>query len=506
MAKDLLKSLAELENMLHSMEKEEGTKAILENLSVDENALNEDTNVVRMGSYVRVSEDCMHAWVYLNAPVEGVKDYTRWEIVQFLRENGVVSGFIQEKIAAIVDDHIYDEEVHIAVGKLPMEGKEGFYEYFFDTSDKRKPAIRDDGTVDYTSVYQLSNVRKGDVVAVYHPAVQSVDGFDVLGKTIPAKPVRELPPLRGRGAENHENPNVYVATADGKIDFVDGRIDIKNIHEISGDVDLTVGKVEFFGDVHITGNVGAGVLIRAGRNVVVNGFVEGATIYAGGDVVLTRGINGGNGGKIVAKGSISAEFIENTTVDAGGMIRSNSFINSQVYSADFVCAEGKKGIILGGKVRGLLGVKAENVGNEHELKTAVSSGYSTSDYEHYLNLVSGEKEMQEKLTDVLQQMTDILKLVKNGREKIEHVEMKLSSLNEKKDKYFNELENIRFEKEELGAVIEKGRGSYILISDKICRGTMISIEGARFVVKDTTRFVKYSKEGGAVIGHVVAIN
>lgn len=504
MAEELIKSLAKLDDMIKDMSKE---NAVVPHEEPSGENAQENNFCIKNGAYVRVADDAMVAWIYLNPPKEGEAFYSRSDIVQFINENNVVAGLHESNISAIAKKHVYEREIVIAKGIEPIEGQNGYFEFFFDTSDKRKPQVREDGTVDYSSMSSLSNVEEGDKVAVYHPAVVSQNGCDVFGREIQAKASRDLQGLRGRGIANDKDPNVYYATAAGKIDYKDGHIDIKNVHDINGDVDLVTGKVEFFGDIHITGNVGAGVIIRASRNVVVDGVVEAATIFAGGDVVIGRGIQGGQKGHVTAKGNVCAEFIEHATIEAGGNVRSNSFINANVYAAGNVLAEGKNGLILGGSVRGLLGVSAIVIGNEAETKTQVSSGYSISDYEKYLETLKIESELKKDLSDVVEKMTELVKKKALGREgNTEFIDKQLMSLNEKKDEYFNKLDNIRNEKEMITQILEKGKGSCILANDKIYRGVTICVEGTLMPIPENTCFMRYKNEAGRIVPSVIVVN
>lgn len=508
MAEDLMKALSNLEEMLKEIPQDQLIKPHLEegevNSEVEAPKEEENNHCIKNGSYVRVEDDCMKAWIYLNPPKQGEDYYSRDLIMQFLAEYGVVAGFHTSNIAAIAKKHVYEREILVAKGKEAVRGEPGFYEFFFDTGDKRHPLIREDGTVDYSSMSSLSNVEEGQLIARYHHSVKSEDGYDVLGKAIASKPAKDLLPLRGKGFSNAKNPDEYYATISGKIEYKNGHIDIKDVHEIRGDVDMITGKVEFFGDIHIQGNVGTGVVIRSSRNVTVDGVVEAATIYAGGDVVLKRGIQGAQKAHIVARGTVCAEFIEHTKVEAGDDIRANSFLNSDVYSAGKIKAEGKQGIILGGHVRGLLGVSAQNIGNDAETKTAVSCGYSAEDYAHYVDAFQRETEAQKLLSDTVEKMTELLKIRRLGKDVIpEKTDRDIAFLNEKKDEYFEALDKARTEKEELTKIIEKGKGSVILANDKIFRGVTICVEGNVYKVERNTSFMKYHNEAGKIVQSVI---
>ena len=60
-----------------------------------------------------------------------------------------------------------------------------------------------------------------------------------------------------------EDGNTYYAAIDGKVEYCNYDLRIVNVLDISGDVDLNIGNIDFNGDVNITGNVITGVTIRA---------------------------------------------------------------------------------------------------------------------------------------------------------------------------------------------------------------------------------------------------
>lgn len=520
MARDLVATLAGLDDILKDITEDPKPSPIVNQLEDEaankengaEVAATEETGTasaeplpaIGNGAYVRVGEDGMQAWLYLNPPKEGEKYYTKNEIMTFLEENKVLAGYHTSNIAAIAKKHVYGREILVAKGKAADPGENGYYEYFFDTDNHKKPTIREDGTVDYSSMSRLTNVKAGSVIAKYHPSVPNEDGYDVYGKVIPSKPPKDLLPLKGRDISNEKDPTVYVAKISGKIELRQNSIDIKNVHEVVGDVDLITGKVEFFGDIHIKGNVGAGVVIRASRNVTVDGVVESATIYAGGDVVIAKGIQGGQKGLVVAKGDVCADFIELTTVEAGGNIRSNTFVNAIAYAEGQIIADGKMGVILGGEVRGLKGVTAMVMGNESETKTLISSGYSSDDYSKYVDINQRETQVQKSLSDAVEQMTEVLKNKRLGRDKnSEATDRLLLALNEKKDELFEQLDRVRTEKEKLNEIIERGKGSVIVCNGKVFRGVTICVEGTMFIVRENTSYMRYKNESGKIVSSVL---
>lgn len=460
-----------------------------------------ETNLTE-GTYLRVEDDEMTAWLYLTPPAEG-QVYSKRELESYLEQHGVIKGYHSSNLSAMVKKKVYEREILVAKGQEAVPGQDGYFEYLFSPEEHMGPTIREDGTVDYSSMSALQNVHKGDKVAIYHYAVPGVDGYTVQGNVLKAAAARDLPPMRGKGI-TREN-GVYYAQNDGKIEVKDGKIDIQNVHEIMGDVDAIIGKIEFFGDVIINGNVEGGVTIRAGRNIEIHGTTGGAALFAGGDVLLSRGIQGG--GKISARGNVFAEFIENTTVEAGGIVQSNVILNSKVSAKDKVITNGKKGAIIGGQIHALKSIEAMTAGNDVEVKTILHCGYQPESFDMLLENRRKEAEIKEKLAKLVDAMTEALREKRRrGANTAMTTEANLSEWNRLKDEYFAELDKIGKEREELETTMEEGRESYIKVDGNLYRNVVISINAERMIMDRNTCFMKYTADKGVIEGTVIIHN
>ena len=446
-------------------------------------------DLLASGTYLRVEKDAMVAWLYLTPPEEG-QHYSKTDLVRFLQHRGINSGFHSSNLSAMIIKRVYNREILVAQGRETADGENGYYEYLFDTTPIA-PEIREDGTVDYTNMSALPNVHEGDKVAIYHPAVPGVDGYTVYGAVVKARPGKELPPARGKGILRENNE--YFAQTDGKIEAKGGKIEIQKVHEIRGDVTLIIGKVEFFGDVIVHGNVESGVTINAGRNIEVHGTTGNAILYAGGDVILRRGIQGG--GKISAKGNVYADFIENTMVEAGGVIQSNTILNAQIHAEDRVITTGRKGCIIGGYAHGRLGIQAMTAGSDAEVRTILHCGYGPEDYETLLDLMHQETDMKEKLEEMTEGMSkafygDYMRGPGKGMSPAEWKQMK--------DMYLKQLEGISMERERLEEIVEESKGACISVGGDVHRNVIISVNAEQMIVNKEARSIRYSAERGVI--------
>jgi len=470
-------------------------------VAVEEDVPVIETNLAE-GTYLRVTEDEMAAWLYLAPPDDG-QTYTKRDLENYLEAQGVIRGYHSSNLSAMIKKKVYDREILVARGAEIKPGTDGYFEYLFSPEEHCGPKVMEDGSVDYSSMSALQNVHKGDKVAIYHYAVQGENGYTVRGDEMKAPSVRDLPPMRGKGI-TREN-GIYYANSDGKIEVKDGKIDIQNVHEIMGDVDAIIGKVEFFGDIIINGNVEGGIVIRAGRNIEVHGTTGAATLFAGGDVMLTRGIQGG--GRISARGNVFAEFIENTTVDAGGLVQANVILNAKVTAKDKVITTGKRGAIIGGYTHALKSIEAMTAGNDVELKTILHCGYEPEAFDKLLEARRKEAEIKEKLSKLVDTMTEALREKRSrGANTARSTEASLIEWNRLKDQYFVELDKVGHEREELEATMEVGKDSFIKVDGNVYRNVVISINAEQMTLNRNTCYMKYSAEKGVIEGTVIVHN
>ncbi|MCM1386743.1 MAG: FapA family protein [Bacillus sp. (in: Bacteria)] len=464
----------------------------------------EEEGLLAKGSYLKVDEDEMAAWLYLMPP-EPEMEYRKQDLIDYLSQNGVVEGLHQSNLSAIIKKKVYNREILVARGREIQDGADGYFEYLFTPEEYGVPKIREDGSVDYTNINALQNVRAGEKVALYHPAIQSVDGVTVLGNVMQGKLYRDLPPMRGKGIRREDES--YYAQSDGKIEVKDGKIDIQNVHEIMGDVDMIIGKVEFFGDIIINGNVEEGVTIRAGRNIEIHGSTSMANLYAGGDIILSRGIQGGNKAKVSARGSVYAEFIEHTNIEAGGIVQANIIMNSNILAKDKVVATGKKGAIIGGYVNALKGVEASNAGNVAEIKTIIHCGYEAQTHEQLLAIKRQETDIKAKIAELVDTMTEALREKRmRGAQTSEETEKKILGWNKMKDQYFQQLDKVESERKSLEEMVEQSKGSEIKIDGNIYRGVVICVNAEQMMIERNTCYMKYNADKGVIEGSVIIHN
>lgn len=463
--------------------------------------------MVNVKSYVRITDDKTEAWLYLCAPDEGTV-YEKSEIIRYLQLNNVVAGINESHVAAMCKKQIYEREVKIASSVKGDPGREGYYEFFFNT-EKPKPKINKDGTVDYRSMSLVQNVTEGDLLAVYHPSVQGTAGRDVTGAFEKVNcSYRELRPLAGKGIKAGENPNEYYATMSGKIEYTkeSNKLSVVEVYEVQGGCDYANNSlVEFNGDVIIHGNIEAGVTIRAGKSLTVDGVVEAANISAGGDVCLKRGMQGSGKGMINAGGNVFTEFLEYTRVKAEGSVQSNVILNSKVDSGNTITLTGKKGLIAGGNVHAMLGVSCQNMGNASEIKTCVHVGVLPEIIQKRTDVSKEYARLNVELDEIVVGMAKILRVRQQTGELSEQLQAHLLTLKKKKDDIYQKCMEVKKEVDRFDALVAKAREAKIRISGNIYKGAVVSIDDRQMPIQKDTSFMEYSSQNGVIVGTVIVI-
>lgn len=317
-----------------------------------------------------VSADKMEAFILVAEKGTRIR---KDRLLRSLEEKGVKTGIDYAILERLEKQGTDSNMVILATGRRPQTGADGWYEFFFDINMKKEPKLLEDGSVDYQNIKWFELVRKGDVVAEYHEPEMGNPGLNILGDEVPAKKGRELRQLTCKGVTLEPDKKTYIAAMDGKIEYKEGGLEVTNIL-VQDSVTQATGNVEFNGSVYVRGEVGDGAIIRAEKDILVDGFVEGAVLEAGGDIILRKGNNGDGRGRLKAGGSIMGRFFERANVKAGKHINANYCLNSELWADGRIEIAGKNGSLAGGSAYAAQGINAFNIGNAAGIRTGISVG------------------------------------------------------------------------------------------------------------------------------------
>lgn len=446
---------------------------------------------------VEISNDKFKAYISL-IPALGGKDLSVDDIFRILKENNVVYGIDKKRVADLVINSKEAEHLLIAKGTPPVDGNDAQFNYFFEKEKTSVGTKREDGSIDYYDLGNITNVNQGEVLVTKDDPVPGKPGKTVTGEVInPPEPKdKELP--GGKNVERKDDKTL-VSTINGQVILDGKRIKVLPIYEVYGDVDLSTGNIDFVGNVIVKGNVTEGFKIKASGNVEVKGHVFAADIEAGGVVLINKGYVGKNKYHIHAQGNVQSKYVENGIIKSEkDVIVSDAIMHSDITAGSKVEATKNKGLIVGGVIRAGNLIEANLIGSHLATSTKLEVGIDPE-------IKNKSKGIEEELKkdkinlDKTLKAVDILRKLKSQRGKLPEekklmlfrLESTATKLQEVIDKKKMDLKNLneKFESE------EKGR---INICQKVYPGVKMLIGNSAYNVYNTMNRTSFIEDEGEV--------
>lgn len=437
---------------------------------------------------VELSADQMQAYLTLLPPDIGGKKLSREDAKAVLEQKYHVSyGVDEDKLNEIFDRKLYDEKFLIATGREPERGEDGSLEYYFNHKNSGGKITYDEkGRADFKNMLTFEKVTDGQILVKRILATYGMEGTDVCGKNLPAVKGKEaVLPKVGKNVRISKDKTEIFSAIDGEVTIRGGRITVLPNVTIEGDVDMSVGNIEFDGDIVIKGNVNQGFMIKSSGDIIVHGFVEAATLESGGNIIAKGGIKGADRGEATAKGNISALFIERMKITAEGNVTAGTIVNSTVVSEGYVDVSGGRGRLIGGKVSAGKYVVAKRIGSDAGIQTEIHIGM----------LAQKRRRLEEVEPEINALSTNIgrMNLALNnqnsniaGKARLELV-ISLSKMKEEKKR-------LEQEKAELEELIKEAKDGNVHVLERIYKGVKIFFGKICYIVPYDNEYVTYYKD------------
>ena len=431
-------------------------------------------------TYLNFEEGNMMCFLTLPQRMDG-KKYTEDIIYKFLKRAKVVYGLDREAIKKIAEEGKPVVRSLIASGMEVVHGRNGYYEYFFDTSQEMEPEVLRDGTADLDKMKCLQQVKVGDRIALYHRATKGTNGYDVFGNFIKAVPGKEIPILKGTGFMIMSDRVSYVATYTGAIRMVDGKVEITKLMVVQ-EVRITDKKIKYDGTVFVVGDVFSGSIIEATGDVIIGGHLESSEVTSGGEVIVKGGVTCPIRGGINAKGDVCAKYFEGATI-VGENISANYFINCKVEARGYVKTYGRVGMIYGGSINSIYGIEAASVGNKSGARTIINLGVNSNILSKYNNAQKSLVREEEQLA-TLNTEKERLKEVGAGNRELMQWKVKINAAVASKEIRIKEL---KAEIAGLDEEINKSNGASAVITEMAYANTIFVISGVIYRLESDRR-------------------
>lgn len=422
---------------------------------------------------VSVVTNGSEAYVTAEPPVNGGAEITAGAIMRQLAESGVTYGIDEEAVNRIADKKLYGDRTLVAVWKPPVNGVDGTITYHYTKKVEIAPVENEHGFVDYKNLGLVRTVHKGDIIAdITHPT-EGEPGTDVRGKTLRQVIGKKAAYTVGTNTELTEDGTQIIASIDGNINFKSNAFVVDNVVTIAGDVDASVGNINFVGDVVVKGEVMEGFKISSNANIIVAGNVNGASLEADGDVIIKKGcINS----KVVAHGSVTSNFCERSDIKCDGTLTSANFVICDVYCGE-LCIKGNAGGLMGGKYTSLSSVELPNIGTKNYTPTMLTIGDNALLAEERDSLMMEIEKNQKNIKDVTLIINFLNEKKKEQRSLPEDKEKILGNACRQKILLGVEVNNLKKRVEEINVTLASRQ--YLTVS---CRGYMYP--GVKIVIND----------------------
>ena len=464
-------------------------KDMLNDKSGDPNdeGIHEDAIIINGEDYlIHITDTRTEALITLYRP------FSLEELHTLLEENGIVYGIREETLEIIARGGQNYAEILIASGTAAKSGRDGYFEYHFNSEPQRKPIILPDGTVDYNVLGEIELVTDGQHLATYHSALPGEAGTDVLGNPIEAYNGKELPPLKCKRCAPDETGFEYYAGAEGNVTVEDGNLTVTPLFVIKGNLDANTGDVDFHGDVLVQGNVSAGVTVKTTGDITINGHVETASLFAGNDVILRNGMQGSGSGIIHAGGNVVARFLEQIQVFAGKEINVGALLNCEVEAGRNVIVSGNRGTIIGGSVKAVEQITSASIGNRAAVKTRLVIGLDFDFRNRMEDIDCKIGNYQEKIEDAAKELESIAEQLKTKSSDLGLIQQKTEQTR-KKINYQLKLKEITMERERLIDIYQRSASGKIIVSGTANVGCVVIINGLQQTLQSEFRNVTFKR-------------
>ncbi len=458
----------------------------------------------QLDSYMRIqtSADKLSAFLTFSR-MDDDFSCTSKELEIYARSKGVTFGLDSAVLEQIALNPLayYKEQTIIAKGSVPAPGKDGYVKLVYDMSGENKqPTELDDGTVDFKEVVKLKNVKRGQMIAERFAPTLGPAGTTIAGELIPPKLGKTVRFKVGKNVVVNDEETAMYSAIDGMISLTDkDKINVFPVYEVNGDVDYSIGNIDFVGTVVIRGNVLSGFRVRASGDIRIIGGVEGAEIESAGSIEITGGILAGSKGFVKAGRNVKCTFIQEGNVSAGeDVLVSQSIMHSHVRAGHSVICAGAKGLVVGGLIQAGELVEARTVGNTMSTATTIEAGVKPELRNELVELRAKLRETAANLDKAEKALVILDQLAAAGQLAPDRLAMRIK-LTATKRQSIVERDEFRSRLLEIEKSLEDSDVSKIVVNGTVYGGTKIVIGRYTRFVKDSAQRIIFRYSEGDIV-------
>ncbi len=366
---------------------------------------------VRIGPDVTASNDNMSAFVQIPSILLPLWNVERLQ--ESLEQSGITHGVEESALASVFDEKYHDTQLRIARGHSPVLGKDAVIIDEIQLINRREKSLQEDQQVDHREVRDFKPVKAGQILYRKESPTEGEAGFTVYGEPIPSTPGldEKLPAIKNCSLS--QDGLQLQSDVDGCVYLENGKVVVVPALVVPGNVDYSIGNIKTEVGVSISGNVLSEFIVESQSDIAVQGVVEAAYLTAGNNMFVKGGVNGKEKAILKAGNTVSAKYLNETTVKAGSTISVKGSVIHCHMGARRIASEGDSVQIIGGRTYAWDDVCVGVLGSDIGVKTEIILGAEVQALEKRLE--KAQKKLKEKLSELnkLLQMRNLL-LPQNG--------------------------------------------------------------------------------------------
>ncbi|MDR0949212.1 MAG: FapA family protein [Lachnospiraceae bacterium] len=452
---------------------------------------------------ITISEDRLYAQIRFIAPSETGKRITKEDVLFALKQKNVIYGIDE----TILEEHFsgepsYCTNLSVARGTPARQGKDAQIKYFFTQDIHARPTIREDGSVDFFQLNTVSHCRKGDILAQVIPEDPGEYGRSVDGAKVKPRDVKRLSLKFGPKVELSPDKMTIRSAVDGHVTLIDDKVFVSDILSIEN-VGTSTGNIDFEGSVEISGNVQSNFKVKAKGTISIGGVVEGASVEAGEDIIIARGMNGMGKGELVAGRNIISQFLEGVKATAGGSVTCGAIMHSIVKAGEEVEVTGKKGLISGGHISALKRIKVKTLGSELGTNTIVEVGANPQTKERYHVLHKEIARRVKEIRDSQPLLENFVNKQAKGHQFTDAQKSYVIGLAKEVKRKRLEIGSMNLEMHELQEVMDINSNSSVVVTGVVHPGVKVVIGDVSTAVQTAYKYCKFEKVRGDIKANAI---
>ena len=219
------------------------------------NGTNDEYNVVGKYKHVQAGDvlisvdttkDEMKASIVVTAPSMSGAEASEEMIRRALSTQGVIEQcFLIDKIKQFVDNPVYNTPFEVAAAILPVDGRDAYISYNFETDPKKLRAkISESGQINYKELNQIQNVIADQPLATKIQAERGRGGKTIFGRYLEAKNGKDIQINLGTNVKLDRDGVTIKSQIDGEVMLVNGRICVEPVKYLDA-VNVKTGDVKF---------------------------------------------------------------------------------------------------------------------------------------------------------------------------------------------------------------------------------------------------------------------